>query len=163
MLYITITLSALLILSIINNIITSNKLRSIKNHQVELDDYKKQFNDIKSKLSEKLTDFNKRLSSNNGFIDVNSSRGTQRYTTRVYINEIERYTNGYSKLKINNMEVIHGLSNDIDELKKYVGETFPSITLTNNITWLVPEQDNIEMRRKKLDSLFDYQEEIKDK
>ena len=142
---------------------TNNKLRITKNNQAELDDYKKQFNDIKSKLSEKLTDFNNRLSSNNGFIDVNSTRGSQSYTTRVYINEVERYTNGYSKIKIQNIQVIHGISGDFDDLKKYVNDTFPIITLTKNITWLEPEQDNMEIRRKKLDSLFDYQEEIKDK
>ncbi len=76
------------------------------------------------------------------------------FDTYVYVKEIDRYTNGDSKISIDRIEPIIS-ENDMthDRVIKYIKDEFKSIRLTSDITWLESENEIKEMRKNKLKHL----------
>lgn len=76
------------------------------------------------------------------------------YKTYIYVQEIDRYTNGMSKIELKKIEVISGYS-----IEKYPWviecETtqFSSLRKTSDIEWLESEDSIKELRKQKLKEL----------
>jgi len=85
-------------------------------------------------------------------IEDNSSNNKYEYT--VQISEIERYNNGYSKIKINKIEVTNGFElSNYRYIKKCIKADFSTLKLTNDIVWLEPQNSLKKERLIKLNKL----------
>jgi len=72
-----------------------------------------------------------------------------------YIKEIDRYTNGMSKIQLTNIEITSGFSPDqFDWIKKCAKNQFSSIKKTSEIEWLESEENVKEQRRQKLEKIL---------
>ena len=76
------------------------------------------------------------------------------YKDRVYVEEIDKYTDGTSKLKLIEIETYYGFdTSQYDYVKKCIKLNFSSIMDTSDITWLVSEIDLKQERKDKLDKI----------
>lgn len=71
------------------------------------------------------------------------------YKCIIYINELDRYNNGYSKITIDNIEPTNGGDSAI----KYAKENFITLRKTDTIEWLEGEMDIKTIRKEKLDKI----------
>ena len=71
----------------------------------------------------------------------------------VYINEIDRYTNGESKISLNRIEIRSDGSINMSDADSFVRNRFVSVVKTSDITWLESEQSIKDMRKEKLEQL----------
>lgn len=72
----------------------------------------------------------------------------------IFVSEIDRYTNGESKIKLDKIELKCGTNNfNSDSAEKYVRTSFISVVITSDITWLESEIAIKEMRKNKLAQL----------
>lgn len=110
---------------------------------------------------EKLTVFNDFQSSlKQGYYTytlnvVNKDNTKNAYICNVYIKEIDRYTNGLSKIELVKIEIVSGL--DLDQyywVKQGVEARFSSIKKTSEIEWLESVESIKKLRKKKLEELF---------
>jgi len=77
------------------------------------------------------------------------------YTVYVYVKEIERYTNGMSKIQLIKSEVVSGYSpNQYLWVKECVEKRFSSVKKSSEIEWLEVEEDLKEMRKEKLNKIL---------
>ena len=72
------------------------------------------------------------------------------YMAIVYIDEIDRYKDGYSKIKINHIEATGSWRTETIERVK---NNFITLMLTNKIEWLESEEDIKKIRKEKLENL----------
>lgn len=72
------------------------------------------------------------------------------YNAIVYVNEIDRFKDGYSKIKFNYAESSGPWKTE--SIKKYESE-FISLTKTDKIEWLESEEDIKKIRKEKLENL----------
>ena len=84
------------------------------------------------------------------------------FESLVYVNELDRYTNGESKIEINKIEP------GIDENKmakvrveKHIKDKFKSLVKTVDVTWLESEQSVKDIRKQKLKQLEENMKNIK--
>lgn len=75
------------------------------------------------------------------------------YNSIVYIKEIDRFTNGYSKIIIDNIETISKDEYDSIEAIKRAKDNFLKLKLTNDIEWLESEDTIKKLRKEKLEKL----------
>jgi len=85
-----------------------------------------------------------------GFYIYNSG-GYGYYSAYVYVNEIDRYSDGYSKIKINNIEPFN--KNYISGSLKNAKDSFLTLRKTNDIEWLESEDNIRKIRKEKLENL----------
>jgi len=73
------------------------------------------------------------------------------YDAYVYVNEIDRYTDGHSKIKLHKVEAISSTyrENSIG----YAKDKFISLKLTSEINWLESEDHIKKLRKEKLDKI----------
>lgn len=76
---------------------------------------------------------------------------SREYSAIVYVKEIDRYTNGYSKIKIDNIEPVY--KNYLETSIEKANEHFVSLKLTADIDWLESEDYIRKTRKEKLDKL----------
>jgi len=72
----------------------------------------------------------------------------------IYVKELDRFTNGESKIEIDYIETC--ISEDrisSEKVKKYIETSFKSVVKTSDITWLESENAIKESRRNKLEHL----------
>jgi len=69
------------------------------------------------------------------------------YTTMIYIKEIDRYTNGYSKIIIDNIETSSSMR------KEMILRDFKYLVRTERIEWLESEDYIKQSRKEKLSKL----------
>ena len=69
----------------------------------------------------------------------------------VYVDEIDRYTDGYSKIKIDRIEAF-SKSSESDAIEKSTN-AFLSLKLTNEIEWLESEDNIKRIRKEKLEQI----------
>lgn len=82
------------------------------------------------------------------------------YDCVVYIEELDRYTNGDSKIKLTKVEVINGFhSNLYSQARSAVERKFCTIKPTKDIEWLESEGKLKEKRREKLNLILEKIEE----
>lgn len=113
---------------------------------------------INSRIDNLIKDFNKPIRS--GYY-VYSVSQTDTITGKiykgegtVYVSEIDRYTSGESKIKLNEIEIEANYNNfNKDSCKNFITENFKSIKKTAEINWLESETTIKEMRKEKLDKI----------
>lgn len=70
------------------------------------------------------------------------------------VDEIARYTNGDSKIRINSID--SGISSEkvsSNRVKRYISDGFKSLVKTSDIEWLENESEIKEIRKNKLEHL----------
>jgi hypothetical protein len=79
------------------------------------------------------------------------------FTSFVYVNELDRFTNGKSKIEIEHIEpgINDALVNN-DSVVKFINNEFISIIDTSYIEWLESEVQIKEMRKNKLNRLQEF-------
>lgn len=80
--------------------------------------------------------------------------GTIDYTCVVYVSEIDRFTNGESKISLDNIEI--GCGNKLfnkSNAETFIRKEFQSLVETTDITWLESEQSIKDIRKNKLAQL----------
>ena len=81
------------------------------------------------------------------------------YDVEIFVSELDRYTNGESKIKLEYLEIIPAVSAnnnikfDYGHANEFVKGCFNSIKNTSEITWLESEASIKEMRKDKLAQL----------
>lgn len=76
------------------------------------------------------------------------------YKIKVFVTELEKYKNGESKIKIDNVKIISDESGlDIDRSTEFVIKNIPEIVKTNEVEWLEIEESLKERRKEKLNKL----------
>ena len=77
------------------------------------------------------------------------------YVCMIYVTELEKYDNGYSKIKLDNISIVSGV--DISKynwVKKCVTEKFNQIIESKDVTWLEKNKDISEVRKDKLERIL---------
>ena len=77
-----------------------------------------------------------------------SSPNSSSFKANVYVKEIDRYSSGYSKIKIDRIEPYHSLYYD-SVISSITGE----LKLTSEIEWLESEDHLRRLRKEKLENL----------
>jgi len=85
-----------------------------------------------------------------GFYKYSHSSYLQ-YNSYIYVNEIDRYSGGFSKVEINRIEPLN--SNYIGKSIEYSRDSFLTLMATQDITWLENEDHLKKLRKEKLESL----------
>jgi len=112
----------------------------------------KKYDHLIDKVGFLLDELNKPL--RNGYYTKDYTQGKiYNYTAYIYVIEKDRYTNGDSKIEINNIELISDTDINKFSAKKFVLESFKSIKKTADIIWLESEQTIKEQRKNKLKQL----------
>lgn len=77
------------------------------------------------------------------------------FVTTVFVNEIERYKSGESKIEIYDIEYgISELKVSHEKIKGRIVDTFVSIVKTSDINWLELEDDLMQERKNKINKLI---------
>ena len=77
------------------------------------------------------------------------------YTIITHVKELDRYTNGMSKITITNMEITSGFDiYQYEYVKTCMRNKFQSVKKTSDIEWLESEESIKEMRKQKLEKLM---------
>jgi hypothetical protein len=85
-----------------------------------------------------------------GFIDKSGS-----YTPAfIEYEELERFKNGFSRVKIISIKAITTDSDKCTKVKENTKAYFKDIVRTDSIEWLERDEDLMEVRRKKLERLI---------
>jgi len=86
--------------------------------------------------------------------DKEKGKTGEKYETHIYVRELDRYTNGTSKIEITNMEVFSGFDGyQYEWIKTSLRRRFSSIRKTSDIEWLESEEHIKELRREKLEKI----------
>lgn len=81
------------------------------------------------------------------------------YHFTVFIKELDRYTNGMSKIILTNIEVTSGFASDkYDWVKQVTREKFSTLKKTSEIKWLESEESIKEQRKQKLEKILNINE-----
>lgn len=83
-----------------------------------------------------------------GFYNFNSFSSS--YRAIVYVDELDRYTDGYSRIRIHKIEPTSSYKKDSEEKAK---DNFISLKLTSEINWLESEDYIKKLRKEKLDKI----------
>jgi hypothetical protein len=76
------------------------------------------------------------------------------YKCLFYIKELDRYTNGMSKIELTEIEVVSGFDHyQFDHVKKTMKNQFSSLKKTTDIEWLESEDSIKELRKQKLEKI----------
>ena len=115
--------------------------------------YISKYNKLRNKVNSILKDLNKPLKY--GYYEMSCQQGdTIDYKAIVYIKELDRYTNGDSKIELDKIELNYGTSNfNTISAENFVRKQFRSIRKTSDITWLESEILIKEQRKEKLSRL----------
>jgi len=115
-------------------------------------------NELKLTLKDNILNLNLR----EGFYDkifklaiTESSEDVDQFETKIFVIELEKYTNGYSKIKLVKTDVLNGFKIDkYDWVRELSERKFSSIVKTSDITWLEVDEDIAELRKEKLTRLL---------
>lgn len=117
---------------------------------------------LKNVISTTISDLNKPLRYGYYIRSLNITQPglpNKPFDTYVYVKEVDRYTNGDSKISIDKIEPIVPESDMThDRVIKYIKDEFKSVRLTSDITWLESENEIKEMRKNKLKHLKEVME-----
>lgn len=73
------------------------------------------------------------------------------YKCILYVKELDRYTNGMSKIELTEVELISGFdSSQFEHVKRTMRNKFSSLKKTSEVEWLESEDSIKELRRQKL-------------
>lgn len=100
------------------------------------------------RLKKEIKNFEEIGTGRSGFY-YNNKGGS--YAAIVYVNELDRYTTGYSKIKLKDVESLNPSYRE-DSIS-YAKKKFVSLMLTSEIEWLESEDHIKKIRKEKLESL----------
>ena len=81
------------------------------------------------------------------------------YKCILYVKELDRYTNGMSKIELTEIELISGFdSSQFDHVKRTMRTKFSSLKKTSEIEWLESEDSIKELRRQKLKKIVEIEQ-----
>ena len=156
---IIISISILLLIIISGTIYHSIIVKKFKENIKKLNSQITNLTSINENLNTQFKNFNctGRFGYYYGTINLRSSEDEKNnkpgdpYSFIVYVKELDRYTNGMSKIELNNIEVISGYQiSQYSWVKKSQRERFSSIKKTSEIEWLESEETIKESRKEKL-------------
>lgn len=90
----------------------------------------------------------------NGIYLIDDPNG--RFYCRIFVKELEKYTNGMSKIELQNIEVINYPANGnnyIADVKLRIKNQFSILKKTSDIEWLEPTKNIKQQRREKLEQI----------
>jgi len=131
-------------------------------------------NNLEKLVKEKTADLNKKLEDvvNDRLINLHLRTGFYEYTTHllkkgndpndydvyksvIYVTELEKYQNGYSKVRLDKIDIISGVNMDNYEyVKKTQSKKFKEIIESKDVTWLEKDKDLTEVRKDKLERIL---------
>lgn len=83
------------------------------------------------------------------------------YVYMIHVKELDRYSNGMSKIELSNIEIISGFKSDqYNWVKTCAKNNFSSLKKTSEIEWLESEESTKEMRKEKLKKIADIEKSI---
>lgn len=86
--------------------------------------------------------------------DKDAGKTGDKYDCIVYVKELDKYTNGESRIQLNSIEVISGFDlNQYEWIKKVLKNKFSSVKKTSDIEWLESVNEIKELRKNKLEKL----------
>jgi outer membrane lipoprotein-sorting protein len=175
---ITIILITILSLSVIGNIIflaKNGKVKKIKNVYnqrinnltkleaeaekiivTEKHKYTAYKNDLIDEYKSKLSKVKNSVfgSIRKGYYEHPLTYDGDKFTTYVYVDEVDRYTNGKSKIKIDYIEAKLPIGASLNFVREYLDKTFVSLVDTNDVTWLESVDEISKERSKKLERIL---------
>ncbi len=118
----------------------------------------KSINRLKDELSTKRVGY---YQSNITLKENSDSPSGDVYVYNIHVKELDKYTNGMSKIKIIDIEIVSGFSpNKYEWVKECARNTFSTIRKTADIEWLESEETTKEQRREKLEKLKDLESKL---
>lgn len=143
----TILISIALVLSFLN-IIFFLKIIKLKKKNNSL-------NDSISNFNKKIEELNKPLNKKGYYIKNLVQNDTMKFKAMVYVEELDRYTNGTSKIKISDIEFFD-ISNggiDLRSAERFVKKGFNSVKKTSDIEWLDSIDSIKKIRKSKIEEI----------
>lgn len=142
-------LFSLIIFLIVLYVKTKNKLyQAVKDKENSLSIFKKE-------LSPSRKGFYKSTLNIMSPSDKEKGATGEPYTCVLYVRELDRYTNGMSKIELTDVELISGFDiSQFDHVKKSMRTKFSSVKTTDSIEWLESEENIKESRRQKLEKII---------
>lgn len=135
--------------------------KSQKEHKELLSKYdliSKSINSLKNELSTKRIGFYQGTTT---LKNESQSTTGDVYTYNVHVKELDRYTNGMSKLELIELEIVSGFSpSQYDWVKTCATSNFSKIKKTCDIEWLESEETTKELRKQKLEKLKDIETKL---
>lgn len=101
-----------------------------------------------NKLKKSINKYEEIGTNRSGFY-INNKGGN--YAAIVYIDELDRYTTGYSKVKIKSVESLN--PNYKEDSISYAYKKFVSLMETSDIIWLESEDNIKKIRKEKLEQI----------
>lgn len=139
-----------------------DKYDEIQKEHIKLTDKFKALNDklilFKDELSTKrIGCYQSTTTLKNG---INDKKGDI-YTYTIHVKELDRYTNGMSKIQLINLEITSGFRSDqYSWVTSCAKSNFSSLKKTSEIEWLESEETIKEMRKEKLKKLGDIENNL---
>jgi len=103
------------------------------------------------KLRNRISEYDDIGTGRYGFYKYKSNNYTNNRMVYVYVKELDRYTDGYSKIKIDKIEPFQ--TSMVEETITKAKEDFMSLRLTSDIEWLESEDHMKKLRKEKLENL----------
>lgn len=166
---------------IINNTITEKEKILKKNYQEKVSNIEKTINQkeeiLKNKQSDLEKEYKEKIKLVNSIVIGKTRKGfykgtfsqehgddrKTKVTVDIYVEEIDRYKNGKSKIKLLDIDYtsISGFSNLFNKTsnEKYIRETFKQLVNTNDIEWLESVDEISKERKKKFERILGIQDE----
>lgn len=114
--------------------------------------YKSKYSNLNKKVSLCIKELETPL--RKGYYTLTCHQGDIQYKGIIYVNEIDRYKNGDSKITLAYVEADCGDGKlDYQSAKSFLTRSFVTLMKTSDITWLESENDLKELRKHKLEIL----------
>jgi len=137
----------------------------MKNKYIDNDKQLQNVNSLLSSIKDDLT--TKRVGYYDDSVNILShedhlnNKTGELYKMITHVRELERYTNGMSKIELIKMEVTSGFDiYQYDYVKKCMTNKFQSIKKTFDIEWLECEDSLKELRKQKLNKIINAEKDI---
>lgn len=125
--------------------------KKIKEKKTNITKLKNKLENMENVINEELININNKI----GFYDGTYNLDNKKYSFRVYVTELERFSNGFSKFKFDNVDIMGGFSiGNYDIVIKYAKNDFIQIQTTTNITFLDRKVDITKLRKDKLEKIL---------
>jgi len=132
----------------------SNLKNDIDNSNIKFKNLKTNLDILKNELSTKRIGYYDTSINLLSAEDRAKGKKSDQYDLQVHVKELDRYTNGLSKIEIIKLDLISGYDqSQYDWVKQVLREKFASIKKTADITWLESEENIKEMRKQKLENI----------
>jgi hypothetical protein len=119
---------------------------------------KKRISILEDVANDKLIKLTCRTGFYDGSYNIGSDPKNAKYEYRVYVTELEKYENNYSKLKYDGCTVLGYQADIYKSVRQYVQNDFLEIKETTDITWLEKEKNITEIRKDKLERILNENE-----